>query len=128
MTFFGNILASSYKYYSKQKRIDAFFQAKLIVVITQTLFLILFLLIISEYFKIGIFFFINKNKILSIFLYAIMFLLDFKYYTKQRMLLTIENFEKKSKGERRFWAVITGIIPFIPLVSFFIILRLRHPI
>ena len=57
-----------------------------------------------------------------------MFLLDFKYYTKQRMLLTIENFEKKSEGERRLWAVITGIIPFIPLVSFFIILRLRYPI
>ena len=128
MTFFGNILASSYKYYSKQKRVDPFFQAKLIIVIIQNLFLLLFLLILTEYFKLGIFAFLNTNKILAILLFVIIFFLNFKYYTKQRMLLNIDKFENKNLGERRFWAVVTCVIPFLPLILFFAILYLRHPI
>jgi hypothetical protein len=70
---------------------------------------------------------INTNKVLAILLFVTTLFIYFKYYTKRGMLLNIEKFEKKNLGERRIWAVITFVIPILPLILFFLILRLRHP-
>ena len=49
MSFFGNLLASSYKHYEKQKKVDPIFHAKLIVGIIQSSLLIFILLLLHEY-------------------------------------------------------------------------------
>ena len=128
MTFFGNILASSYKYYAKQKRVDPFFQAKLIIVITENLLFLLFILIVNEYLYAHIFSFLFKYKFIVIVMYVVFFYLNFRYYTKERMALYIQNFETKNLMERRIWAVIAGIAPVLPLILFFLILQMRHPV
>lgn len=128
MTFFGNIFASSYKHYLKQKRVDPYFQAKLVIVIYQSLALLLLFLIVNEYFKVSIFSFLSRNKLLAVVMYVIILILNFKYYTKERMQLYIENFNSKSIGVRRLWAFITGLMPILLLGLFFLILRFEHPV
>lgn len=128
MTFFGNIFASSYKHYLKQKRVDPYFQAKLIIVIYQSLALLLLLLMINEYLQVSIFTFLSKNKIISILIYIIILIANFKYYSKEKMSTYIDNFNSKTIQERRFWAIITGLMPVIILGLFFLILRVKHPV
>ena len=128
MTFFGNIFASSYKHYLKQKRVDPYFQAKLIIVIYQSLALLLLLLMINEYLQVSIFTFLSKNKIISILIYIIILIANFKYYSKEKMSTYIDNFNSKTIQERRFWAIITGLMPIIILGLFFLILRVKHPV
>ncbi|KIC89047.1 hypothetical protein HY58_19025 [Flavihumibacter sp. ZG627] len=128
MTFFGNIFASSYKHYLKQKRVDPYFQAKLIIVIYQSLAVLLFLLMINEYFKVSIFSFLSRNKVISILIYILIMVANFRYYSKERMSTYIDNFNLKTIQERRFWAIITGLTPIIILGLFFIILRVKHPV
>jgi Na+/H+-dicarboxylate symporter len=128
MTFFGNIFASSYKHYLKQKRVDPYFQAKLVIAIYQSLALLLFLLIVNEYFKASIFSFLSSNKLLVVVVFAIVVILNFRYYTTERMQLYIENFNSKCIRTRRVWAFITGLMPIILLGLFFLVLRLKHPV
>ncbi len=128
MIFFDNIFASSYKHYLKQKRIDPYFHAKLVIVIYQSLALLLFVLIINEYFKASFFTFLSRNKLVTIIIYIFIIILNYRYYTKERMDLYINSFNSKSVGKRRLWALITGLIPILLLVSFFLILRLNHPV
>ncbi len=128
MTFFGNILASSYTYYSKIKRVDPFFQAKMIIVLVQSLLFLVFLLIINEYLGAHVFYFLSKNTFVTIIIYAIVFCLNFKYYSKERMISCIQKFETKSLMERRLWAVIAVVASVLPLLLFFLILIMRHPV
>jgi uncharacterized membrane-anchored protein len=128
MIFFDNIFASSYKHFSKQKRIDPSFHAKLIIVIYQSLALLLFVLIINEYFKASFFTFLSRNKLFIIIIYIFIIILNYRYYTKERMDLYIHRFNAKSIGKRRLWALITGLMPILLLGSFFLILLINHPV
>jgi hypothetical protein len=126
-TFFGNILASAYKYYAKNKRIDAIYQAKLLIVIIQNLSCLLFLLLLNEYMGLPIFSFLYKYSIIVIIIYIILFFLVFRFYNKHRVETYIRNFEEKSLSERKMWAFLALAMSMLPITLFFLILFLRHP-
>jgi len=128
MLFFGNILASAYKHYEKQKGLDSVFHAKLIVTIIQTLILLLILLLVHEFTSLKVFSFLGSNRIAALGIYALIVLFNLKYYTEQRVFYYIDKFNSKSAIERRSWAVVTGTTPFVIGFLFFLVLRLRHPV
>lgn len=128
MTFLGNILASSYKYYSKQNRVNASFQAKLIVVIVCTMLTLLILLIAKEYFELDVLSFLLRYRILAILLYIAFFIVTFRYYNKERIEESLANFEMKTLQERRLWAVIAFVTSALPLPLIFLIMIMRHPL
>jgi hypothetical protein len=99
MNFTENLLASAYRYYSRKKRIDAFFQAKLLLVIIQSLFLLLFLFLINEVFKLNIFNFLFSYKWLMLIFYAILFIGNFAYYSNDKIKTIVNEFEMKNKNE-----------------------------
>jgi len=128
MTFFGNILASSYSYYSRKKKIDVSFQSKLVVVYIQYMSILVLLFVLNEYFKIPVFTFFSKYKLLVIIFFGTIFWGTFKYYSKEKINSCIKNFKSKSLGERRAWAFVTGLMPVLPFILFFLIMRMRHPV
>jgi len=127
MLLFGNILASAFKHYKKQQRVNPVFQAKLIVTIIQSLFLLDILLLIHEFTSVKIYS-TGNYKILALIIYVLILLGNYKYFTNERAFHYIEKFESKSLTERRMWAVVTGITPIIVFLLFFLILWLRHPV
>jgi hypothetical protein len=127
MTFLGNILSSSYKYYSRKKKHDAIFQSKLLVVYVQYIVILLLFFILHEYFNVRIFSIFIKYKILVFVLFGVIWIWTFKYYNTGHVMSNVESFNAKSLNERRIWAFITGLISIFPLILFFLIMRIRHP-
>jgi len=128
MNFTENLLASAYRYYSRKKRIDAFFQAKLLLVIIQSLFLLLFLFLINEVFKLNIFNFLFSYKWLMLIFYAILFIGNFAYYSNDKIKTIVNEFEMKNKNEIRLWRFITILCTILPLILFFLFLKILHPV
>ena len=128
MNFTENLLASAYNYYSRKKRIDAFFQAKLLLVIILSMFLLLLLLLLNEFFKFHVFNFLSHYKWLAVVFYLLIFFGIFKYYTKDKMSEYIQVFELKSKKQKRLWGLVTILCAILPLVLFFLVLRIQHPV
>ena len=128
MNFTGNLLASAHNYYSRNKRIDAFFLAKLLLVIILSLFLLLLLLLVNEFFKLHLFNFLSRYKWLAVFFYILIFIGIFKYYSKDKMNAYIQAFELKSKNDKRLWGLITILCAILPLLLFFLVLRIQHPV
>jgi len=127
MTFIGNLLGSAYTYYSKKKKIDALFQAKLLLVVILNVSLLFLLLLANEFLGLKIFKFLFENKWLVITFYIIIFIGLFKYYSKEKVALYVESFELKSKKEQSVWGIITILSAILPPLLFFIVLRIRHP-
>jgi hypothetical protein len=127
MNFFGNILASSYNRYSRKKKIDVTYQAKLLVVYIQYILILLLFFLLNEFFSIGILVFLAKYKWMVLLVFALIFVITFKYYNKERVEYCIQRFNSKSLLERRYWGFITIAITILPWFLFFLIMLIRHP-
>ena len=127
MNFFGNILASAFKWYSRQKGVDPYFNSKLIVVVIQALLFLLIFLILNEWVEIPIYKFFSENKFVLILFAIVLLIVNFKYYDTRRINLCVEKFNTKSLAARRIWALITVILFVFPILAFYIIMKIRHP-
>jgi hypothetical protein len=119
MKFYNNIFASTYKFYAHFKREAPFGSAICVLFVCQMTLLFLLLIIFGKITGRS-FFFHNKYFYLPIFflwLYGL-----YKYYSKERAQIFLNEFNKKTLKERRYWAV-TALTSFLlPLILIFVVL------
>lgn len=106
MMFYSNILASSYKFYSRFKRENPYFMSVLIVALCQ-MSVPLFIISITKRFLGILIIPVVTNKYYYLPFIIIWILLDYRYYSRDKVAKIMVQFDQKNTGEKRLWAYIT---------------------
>lgn len=111
------IFASTYRYYSKFKNETPRFSAAAVVTVSQfaSAFLILTLLkrqMVWDFTR------YVPNKYLALPIMFGWMAVIYKYYSPERIIILLKNFDALPKWKRKFWAVMSLIFFVLPLILF----------
>jgi hypothetical protein len=122
MKLYNNLFASSYRFYSRFKDESPLGTSICIIWICQ---MILFFLVFAILKKIIHFnpFLLLPNKFYFLPVFFLWLYLLTRYYSKVKVQLILQGFEKKSHNERKIWGLITIVCFIAPLIVITFLLK-----
>jgi hypothetical protein len=121
--FYGNILASTYKFYGRFKNETPYATSVIFTMFCQLFAFFLCFAILKHFWKIEIIETLIPNKIYMAALIGVFFFFSFKYYSKKRVLIIVEKFNKKSRTERQVWGFVSILCLIVPICLFPVLLK-----
>ena len=118
MIVYDNVLASAYKFYGQYKNENPYISSIGFVFLCQLLFLFMLVLIVKSVGGFDLLKIIPNKYYMGAFA-LLVGLLDFKYYSKERVKLIIEKFDAKSARERFFWDALSLVCLIGPIIYIF---------
>jgi len=116
MKYFDNIFAAFYRFYNRFRGETPLTTSIILVVICQISMLLLILAIFKKVSDLN-YNSIFHNKLLFIPIFFIWFYLIYRYYSKEKVKIVLQNFQNKTSKEKRIWAIV-AIISFVgPIIS-----------
>lgn len=122
MKFYNNIFGATYKYYSRYKTEAPLFSAVCVVTVCQMVALFLIIVLLKSIGAVDVFGML-PSKYYFIPVLVLWIILIYRYYTKERVVVIVRNFEEKPLSERRIWGIITVMCFILPIVVIAILLR-----
>jgi hypothetical protein len=122
MKFYNNIFAVTFKYYSRFKSEAPLFSSVCVVTVCQIMLLFLIIIILKIAGVVDIFGML-PSKFYFIPILGFWLILNFRYYTKDKVSEIIEEFENKTIAERRIWGIIAIVCFILPGVIIAILLK-----
>jgi hypothetical protein len=117
MTFYGNILASTYKFYGRFKGETPYFSSIIYIAWCQTELAFFGMFLLKKHFAIDLLYWL-PNKYWGLPFAFLGLILIYRYYSKERVKILIDKFDKKSTWERIIWGIISLISLLGPLAYF----------
>lgn len=116
--YYSNIIASSYKFYARRKTNLPYFQAIIYVILCQIILMFLCLSIVKKIWGLTFHFSTDNNVNMAFFacLFIVWGIVLFKFYPAKKVEIIVEEFDRKTKMQRRVWAVITMLSLPAPIV------------
>ena len=119
MRFYGNILASAYKFYGRFRNEDPYYSSIFYTGACHMLMLFILIVLWNKVFDMDLFKIIPNVKSIGKYVgtcFAIvMMTVYFLYYTQQRVAITVEKFDKKPLWKRILWGIIAWISMLAPM-------------
>lgn len=122
MKFYNNIFAATYKYYSRFKTEAPLFSSVCVVTVCQILLLFLIIILLKVACVVD-FFGMLPSKFYFIPILGLWLVLNFRYYTKDKVPEIIQAFEHKTKSERRIWGTVAIVCFILPIIIIAMLLR-----
>ena len=115
MVFYGNIIASAYRFYNRFKNERPYPAAVLFILFCQMLVIFLCISIVKKIWNFNLLLWIPNQYYIVGFL-MLMAIAVFKYYSKEKVAKLVEAFDKKTLWERRIWGIIAWISILAPAI------------
>lgn len=115
LSFYNNIFSATHKYYSKFKTEAPLFSSVCVVTVSQIMLLFLIIVLLKVFGVIDLFRFI-PNKFYFVPVFVLWLFLNLQYYSKDKVLELLQNFEVKTPREKRKWAIVSIMCMILPII------------
>lgn len=115
MKLYNNLFAASFKFYNRFKGETPLGTSVCVIFVCQMTLFFLIIIIIKKLSGVN-FLSVLPNKYYFIPFFILWLYLIYKYYSKERVQLILQEFEGKSINEKRKWSVLTLVFFIVPLI------------